>query len=357
MGALNIRPVRQRVALAAFAAALFGAGLARGQTATEAEQLWERGAADWKAGKLDTGCPAIEESYRLDPQAGALFVSAECHSQWGKLLAAVQRYEAYLALEPQLSQAEHGRRLARARASVAQLKPLIPVLELVLPTPSSGEVNVSLDGTPLPPEQLGRPLPVEVGPHRIETRRGTGTPWRVELTVARGEARRIELDVPVESNAVAVPAPAPVATAPAATTAPPAAPAAPKKADASVSSGHSSTLGWVAGGVGVAGVLVGSVAGLAVLHQKNIVDDECDSEPDATGQKSCSDRGMQAVERGQTLATVATVGFGVGLAGLVTGAFLLLWDSSPTPPEHVAAWRPVLQAGPGGAFVGVSQAW
>lgn len=54
------------------------------------------------------------------------------------------------------------------------------------------------------------------------------------------------------------------------------------------------TLGWVAGGVGVAGIITGSVAGILVLHRKNIVDHECAAEPDDTGSKSCSEPGSRA---------------------------------------------------------------
>ncbi|HKO91572.1 MAG TPA: hypothetical protein VJU61_10490, partial [Polyangiaceae bacterium] len=293
------------------------------------------------------------------PQAGALFVSAECHAQWGKVLAAVQRYEAYLALEPQLSPAEHGPRLARARSGLAELKPVVPRLELVLAAPASGEVAVALDGQPLAAEQLGQPLPVEVGPHRIETRQGAGVPWRVEFALARGETRRIELEVPTDPSAPTVAAAtvvpaapeAPSAAAPAATAA--AASATPvTPADSEVGSSRvRSTVGWVAGGIGAAGIIVGAAAGITVLHQKDVADEECNA------QKECSDRGLEAVERGKTWGTVADVSFGVGVVGLVTGAILLLWDSSSVPSTPAVAWHPVLRAGPGGAWLGVTQDW
>jgi hypothetical protein len=65
--------MRRLLRFAGFAGLLFASPLVRAQAPSAAEELWERGIADWKAGKLDTGCPAIDESYRLDPQAGALF--------------------------------------------------------------------------------------------------------------------------------------------------------------------------------------------------------------------------------------------------------------------------------------------
>jgi hypothetical protein len=331
--------------LAIVAGISFGPALAKAQAPTLAEELWDRGTADWKAGKLETGCLAIEESYRLDPQAGALFVSAECQAQWGKPLAAVQRYEAYLALEPQLSRAEHGRRLARARSELTQLKGLVPQLELVLVAPVAGDLQVVLDERPLAAEQLGQPLPVEVGAHRVETRQqGTEIPWRLEFTLARGEKRRIELQLP---TAPAVPiAAAPISQLPGGS----AAVLVPADSE-SRSSGVRSTVGWVAGGIGAAGVIVGAAAGITVLHQKNIADKECDE------QKVCSPRGLEAVDRGEAWSTVADVSFGVGVVGLLAGAVLLLWDSSPEPSEPAVAWQPVLRAGPGGAWLGVARGW
>lgn len=102
---------------------------------------------------------------------------------------------------------------------------------------------------------------------------------------------------------------------------------------------------------------MGSVAGLSALHQGNIVDEECAEQPDSTGKKPCSARGYDAVDRGANLATVANIGFGVGIGGLVAGAVMLLTAESPASEAQVAEWQPVVEYQPGGAWLGVSGAW
>ncbi len=71
-----------------------------------AAALFDQGLADMLAGKYDTGCPALEESYRLEPMAGALFTLAECEAQWGKSPAALEHYEQFVASLTEMQQAQ-----------------------------------------------------------------------------------------------------------------------------------------------------------------------------------------------------------------------------------------------------------
>jgi hypothetical protein len=111
----------------------------------------------------------------------------------------------------------------------------------------------------------------------------------------------------------------------------------------------------VAGGVGIAGVLVGTVAGILVFSKKSTVEDECVG-------LDCSPKGVEAASSGKTLAMVSNVGFGVGVAGLAVGAILLLTGSSSEAAKvgavHVRPWldagvergTPVGRAGFSGHF-------
>src|SRR5580704_16022315 len=69
----------------------------------DAAVLFDRGVADLEAGRYDAACPAIEQSYKLDPRPGTLFALAECEMKRGHLGAAAARYDQYLALYPTLS--------------------------------------------------------------------------------------------------------------------------------------------------------------------------------------------------------------------------------------------------------------
>ena len=65
-------------------------------------------------------------------------------------------------------------------------------------------------------------------------------------------------------------------------------------ADVASSGGHPSrTAGWVVGGIGVAGLLVGGVAGVLTLDRKSTVDANCSED------KRCNPAGYDAAQSGQ----------------------------------------------------------
>ena len=66
---------------------------AAAQDLAAAEALFSKGLADMEAGRYDAACPAIGESYRLDPRGGTLFTLAECEAKAGKIATAVARYD------------------------------------------------------------------------------------------------------------------------------------------------------------------------------------------------------------------------------------------------------------------------
>jgi hypothetical protein len=108
----------------------------------------------------------------------------------------------------------------------------------------------------------------------------------------------------------------------------------------------------VVGGVGIAGLALGGIAGGLALGKKSIVSENC---PDL----QCNEEGLAALDSGKTLGTISTVGFAVGLGGLATGAVLVL-----TAPTGNAGERPkavvragVLGAGTSGALLGITGAF
>ena len=78
------------------------------------------------------------------------------------------------------------------------------------------------------------------------------------------------------------------------------------------------------GGVGLAGLVTGAIAGVLVLSKKSTVDSECAG-------KQCSQAGLDAANAGKTLGVVTTVGLITGAVGL--GAATYLFVSAPSPSE------------------------
>jgi hypothetical protein len=144
----------------------------------------------------------------------------------------------------------------------------------------------------------------------------------VTVNIAIGDAK--ELELPFRPAPPPSTKPAPVLVEKTALAEPPKEP---------VDGGSSQrTLGYVTTGVGIAGLVVGAVSGLIVLDKKATVTDECDDDD------VCSKKGKEAADTGKKLATVSTVAFTVGLAGVATGVTLLV-----TAPDggRAGAWLAV----------------
>jgi hypothetical protein len=58
--------------VAGLAAALLVAGAAHAQDTAAAEALFDKGVTEMEAGRYAAGCPALEESHRLEPKPGTV---------------------------------------------------------------------------------------------------------------------------------------------------------------------------------------------------------------------------------------------------------------------------------------------
>ena len=99
----------------------------------------------------------------------------------------------------------------------------------------------------------------------------------------------------------------------------------PVKPAAASSSGPPTTALWVTGGIGVAGLVTGSVLGFLALKEHS----KFDSHPtDASA------------DRGERLALFADVGFGVGALAIVTAAVLYFtYDDKPDSDSDASSAR------------------
>jgi hypothetical protein len=313
---------------------------AHAQDSAAAEALFNRGVADMEAGKLQSACPAIAESQRLDPRAGTLFTLAECQAKAGNVASAVAHYQDYAGLVSRLppdQRTRHADRVTRALAAVTRIKPTVPTLSINLPADAPSGTTVARDGVTLQGASLGVPLPVDPGEHVIITQVPGGPEHRVTVKLALADNRTMITEI----EGPPAPANAPVT-------------AAEKKSSNSDgvsprSNGSSRTIAWVAGGVGVVGLGVGTVTGLMVLGDAGTVRENCD------GAVCRNAQGTEAAERGKSLATVSSIAFGVGLAGIATSAVLLLSTRSapPKPDRAHATWQPIASGDSTGAWVGV----
>jgi hypothetical protein len=187
-----------------------------------------------------------------------------------------------------------------ALAQLGLLEPRIAKIVVSLVDVPSG-LAVKLDGAPIEEKDLGSPVVVEPGAHKIE---GTATdmaPVSRDLSVEAGESKTTILTF----KKADAPAAAPEPTA--------------AKAEAPPSKPFPlRTVGFVAGGVGVAGLAVFTVAGLMANSTFKRMSDVC-------GTSGCSDAGqLSEIDKGRSQQTLANVGLAVGVVGLAAGATLII---------------------------------
>jgi hypothetical protein len=300
-----------------------------------------------EAGRYDSACPTLKESQRLDPRMGTLFTLAECEAKGGMIASAVAHYDEYLRLYSRLAPQQKTTQAGREKVSAAQkaaLSPQVPYVTLILRDAPAG-TTVKWDDMVFNLPALGVPLPVNPGEHVVITQVPGGANSTTRVTIAKAERKQVELKVPI-SQASARPSPTPV-VAPAAT--PSAGPSPPvAEADPGTSDESRKILIYGIGGLGAAGLLVGTITGVMVLGKKGTVDDNCVD-------TRCTAEGKEAADSAQSLGLVSTIGFGVGVIGVATAAVLLLTDSKPAAASRT--WTPLVADRSGGVVVGLERRW
>jgi hypothetical protein len=274
---------------------------ARGQPRdpATAEALFRQGRQAMEAKNFGEACPKFAESQRLEPASGTLMNLATCEERLGKLASAWQHWkEAIDALPPKDD------RIPFARGRVSELEKRLPRLRVTL---QGGAGKVFRDEIELGPASQGVMLPVDPGPHAVTVQMQGHLPEKVTVDVAQGEEKQIEVHPgPVDPNAADVGA-------------------------GIVAKPQPRTLGWVVGGVGVAGVGTAVVTGLLLVDKRSKAETSCPN-------RLCSSQAdVDAAASSKTLLVVNTAAWIVGAVGLGVGAYLVL---SPSGRRATAALVP-----------------
>lgn len=304
----NERRARRALSILALASSLAFApspGVARADTTPQdravAQSLYDDARALMSAGTFAAACPKLEESQRLDPAPATLFHLADCYEHVGRTASAWAAYLDVAAISKRNGRAER-EQVARDKANA-----LLPKLsKLAIDVPASSQapgIIVKRDGSVVREGQWGTPVPVDSGKHVVDAAAPGKLPWHGEIAVTEeGKSANVSVpkleDAPPEAVAAT---PAPVGPS---TSAPP----------APVT--HSSTqkiLAVAAAGAGVVGLGLGSVFGLQALSKNSdsnasghCANDVCDG----PGKQSRDD-----ARSAGTLSTIGFVAGGVLLAG------------------------------------------
>jgi serine/threonine-protein kinase len=316
---------------------------AEGPDSVSAQVLFDQAKKLMAAGKYADACPKLEESQRLDPGLGTLLNLGDCFEHEGKTATAWGKFVEAAAAAKAANQAarEHH---ARERAS-ALFSRLSNIVINVASAEKSPGLEVKRDGALVGQAQWGTPMPADPGEHVVSAGAPARTAWETKIKVdAEGHTAVVAVPELAAAAAAVTTSQSGAAVARRASTGGAFAPENTTE-DEGRGLGTQRTLALVAGGVGAAGIVVGSVFGLKSLGKRNKADEVCTPEclPDRDG--------LNLKAEALAAGNISTAGFIVGAAGVVLG--LALWfTATPSPKGTTAA-----QIGVGAGSVVVKGSW
>jgi hypothetical protein len=287
----------------------------------QAEAKFREGRALLDQGRFQEACQKFEESLNIASSPGTLLNLGNCYEQPGDLLRALAAFQRALAEAPK--ETDPDRRQAWTDAAKERLEAVserVPQLT-VHPSPTPG-VRVRVDGQLL--QDLGVPLRLNPGRHRIDASADQKLPFVQELTLAASQKVDVTLPALDDLPSGASSAPPPYSPPPA--DAPPAA-----------VEGESRFGIWpyaLMGG-GAAVFATGLVTGLIARSKANELDAECTDMRDSEGRRICADPGLRDTrDSAESLATVTDVLWisGLVVAGVGVTLFVLDSDTESTAP-------------------------
>jgi hypothetical protein len=275
-----------------------------------AQALFDAAIQLMEAGSFAEACPKLAESDRLDPAGGTVLNLAFCHERAGAIALA---YESYRVAKERAEKSGHAERAELASRRIAALAPKLGVVRVRFTNPDdASKATVTIDGQP---SSAREPSPMlELGEHVVVVRGDGYEDFTFRVTLAK------------DSVDVVVPHLVPTAGAPAAEPRDPPSPAAgpevgPASSLAPGATRSRRTAAWITGGVGIAFLGAGAIAGGLAFSRHAESDRECPG-------GACTDRGVQAEHEAKTFAVVADVTVAASI--VVLGIATYLWLTEPT---------------------------
>lgn len=288
-----------------------------------AQALFDEGRRLMKEGNYAVACAKFAESQRIEPAGGTLMNLAACHVKQGKTATAWSEFNDALT---EATRAGDETRIKEAKRQVEALEPELSRLRIVATHGAAG-LELRLDDTVLGAATVGMAIPVDPGEHRVSASAPGYATWHTRISVA--PRARKELTVPALRRL-----PSRVEethTLPQVGT--------PRDRDSVAERSSTAPLAaYVIGGVGVAGLGVGTYFGLKARSKKRDSEDECAG-------RVCTPDGAALLRDADTAAWISNVGFGVGVAGIAVATYLFVSTPSEDEGKRSVRMRPVLGTG------------
>jgi serine/threonine-protein kinase len=316
-----------------------------------ATQLYDDAETLMQSKDFAGACPKYAESQRLDPQLGVLLHLADCYEKAGKTASAWASFKDAIEVAARRNASgvnEPRERIARDRAEALAAK--LSRITIKVTKPDLVGLEVTQDGQVVGRAIWGSAAPVDPGVHTVTAKAPGNKTWTKEIKLGPDGAKET---VVVPSLEIEAATPAPV-VAPAPETLP--VQGAVSTAGFETAPGASSqrTIAYVVGGVGVVGLVAGTVFGLTRSSAVSERDGIC---PSNRCTRDESNRIDDLTSKAKSDAMLSNIAFGIGGAALVGGVVLFLTARPSQPAKAAAVTRIHPWGGAGSAGLAVGGEW
>jgi hypothetical protein len=329
--------------------ALAPAARADGEGRAAAVAAFEDAERTMASGQVAAACPKYAESYRLDPQLGALLHLADCYEKAGRIASAWAAFQE----GKELAQTRRDPRASVAEQRVKELEPRLCRLSIIVPESARVQgLEIRRDGIVVGEALWGSAVPVDPGKHVLEASAPGRKPWKGTVQVT-GEGRTETFTlVPLETFTMVNLGDGSEANASDSTSSvrPAAGGNAALTADSSVTGDRGATqrlLGWSAVGAGVIGVGAGVVFQLKRSSKLSDRDAVCPTGRDCSAGEIA--RIDQLTDEARSASTISAVSFVAG--GVLAAGGVALVLTAPKSQRTALSAQPMVARGMFGAGV------
>jgi hypothetical protein len=274
-----------------------------------AEELFQQARVLVEAGNYAEACPKLERSQKLDGAVGTQFNLADCYEHVGRTASAYKMFGEVATIARAAGKFERER---SAKERMSTLEPRLARVRLAVKATAPG-LEVRIDETLIDKARWAEAFPIDPGAHVVRATAPGRRPFEARLSAE--ERHTAEATVPelVDPTPRAVVAPPPPPPPPPPTT--------------------QRTLALVTGGLGLAAIGVGAVAGVIAISERGTAERECPSE---TFHFRCpTEAGSSAWNSSTSAGDVSTVGFIAG--GVLVAGAAVLWFTAPSARARAGA--------------------
>lgn len=280
------------------------------------DALYKNGLRFLEEKNVEKACPALRQSYRLDPQPVVLFHLARCEEEAGNVATAVTNYEGYLEKFDKMSPTEQRNEAEHEEHAAARREALLRVLpRLTLRLPDDAPAGIKVTRTTADGLQvalvLNKPLVTDPGELVLRVSAPGHRDVEQRVVIKRGEQKTVELPLPIVDKDAER----------SARVGRPLEPVPSYLPSLEGESKGQRIAAYVAGGVGVAAIAVGAISGAYTWSQKSTIETECLG-------RICNLQGQEAKDTASTFGTVSTVTFAVGGVALALG--IIVYVTAPS---------------------------